>query len=128
METTLNKSVMERATNWMVEMLGVELAEKFAGRYTAIEAGEELTPVDPAFCGSQNFIFPDLEESCGYNGGCSIFNTGLGFSILSCDYELYRVLNGKFNRHGAWVYCYNTSVWYDTADQRIKQMEDICRA
>ena len=129
MNTTTNlNGVMAKAKNWMVEMLGEELAQKFAGCYTAIAAGEVLSPVDPSFCGSENFIFPNLEKSCGYNGGCSIFNSGEGFSVLSCNFELYRVLSAKFDCREAWVYCYNAGVWYDTADQRIKRMEEICHA
>lgn len=128
MEETNLKAVMVKAENWMVDMLGKELAQKYAGRYTAIAAGEVLSPVNPSFCGSENFTFPDLEKSCGYNGGCSIFNSGEGFSILSCDYELYRALSAKFDCREAWVYCYNAGVWYDTADQRIKCMEEICHA
>ena len=128
METTNRNEVMVKAENWMVDMLGKELAQKYAGRYTAIAAGEVLSPVNPSFCGNENFTFPDLEKSCGYNGGCSIFNSGEGFSILSCDYELYRALNAKFDRREAGVYCYNAGVWYDTADHRIKRMEKICHA
>ena len=128
MEKTTLTNVMEKAENWMVDMLGKELAQKFAGRYAAIAVGEELTPVDPSLCGSENFIFPDVKKSCGYNGGCSIFNSGEGFSILSCDFELYEALYSKFDRREAWVYCYNAGVWYDTADHRIKRMEEICHA
>ena len=128
MNTTTNMNVMERATNWIVEMLGPELAQKFEGRYVAIKAGEELTPVDPDYLGSKKFIFPDVEKSCGYNGGCSIFHSGEGFSILSCDFKLYKLLSERFDKREAWVHCYNAGVWFDTADQRIKRMEDICRA
>ena len=41
-KTNMN-DVMVKAENWMVEMLGKELAQKFAGCYTAIAAGEVLS-------------------------------------------------------------------------------------
>ncbi len=118
--------VSKQAYEWMSSMLG-DKVDDFTGLWVDIAAGEVLSPVDPSFCGSENFIFPDLEKSCGYNGGCSIFNSGEGFSVLSCNFELYRALSAKFDCREAWVHCYNAGVWYDTADQRIKHMEVACK-
>ena len=119
--------VMEHVANFMTSTFGNDIVAKFAGKYTIIFAGETLVCVDPVFGNGQVMVFPSIEKSCGANGGGYIFNSGLGFSILSCDKELYRAINGKFDKHDAWVYCYNAGVNYDTPDQRIRRMEAACQ-
>ena len=118
---------MEHVANWMTSTFGNDIVEKFAGKYTVIFAGETLICVDSVFGKGKLMVFPNTEKSCGANGGGYIFNSGLGFSILSCDKEMYQALNGKFNKQEAWVYCYNAGVKYDTPDHRIKRMEAACQ-
>lgn len=118
--------VSDKAYAWMNEMLGSELMAKYAGLWVDLSAGEGLYGVDPMRT-NETMIFPDEKPSCGYNGGAGIFNSGQGFSVLSCSYDLYQLLNKHFEDHGAWVHCYNAGVWFDSGDSRIQKMERLCR-
>ena len=116
---------IEKAEAWLRTMLG-DGVKQFDGKWTAIEAGEELKGVPPMFSAKDTMEFPDAQRSCGYNGGCSIFNSGEGFSVLSCDFDMYLALREHFANHDAWVHAYNAGVWFDTADHRIATMAKAC--
>ena len=116
---------MTEVNNWMESMLGEQM-ERFRGKWTVIFAGEMLKGVSPIIDPDKTMVFPNTKKSCGANGGGYIFNSGEGFSVLSCSRELYTALSKHFSDHGAWVHCYNAGVWFDTADNRIQKMEAMC--
>ena len=120
------EEIQKIAKQWLIAMLGEEVAERFNDKWCAIEAGEVLHKVNP-LCKEETLIWPKEEESCGYNAGCSIFHTGTGISILSCDFNLYYELAHKV-KTGAWVLGYNGGVWYDTEDRRILKMSVLCKS
>ena len=122
----IKQIVMEHVNQWLKEMLGDDM-NKYSGRYAVIFAGETLLCVDPVFTSNTVMVFPDVQKSCGYNGGAYIFNSGKGFSILTCCSDLYNALSPHFDNHDAWVYAYNAGVIYDTSDARIQRMEAACR-
>ena len=101
--------------------------KQFEGKWTVVSAGEVLHGVAPMYAPSDTLTMPDNARSCGYNGGCSIFNSGEGFSVLSCDFDMYLALRGHFDDQDAWVYGYNAGVWFDAEDNRIAKMEKACR-
>lgn len=116
-----------KAEAWLETMISKEELEAFAGRWTVIETGEELRGVPPMYTHQDVMNFPEAPRSCGYNGGCSIFNSGEGFAILTCDFDMYLALREHFEDQDAWVHAYNAGVWFDTKDARIAKMEKACR-
>jgi hypothetical protein len=121
------KDLKEKAYAWLRTMLG-DGVKQFDGKWTVIAAGENLKGVPPMYSATDTMVFPEVPHSCGYNGGCSIFNSGEGFSILSCDFDMYLALAHFFENKDAWVHAYNAGVWFDTADHRISMMEKACRS
>jgi hypothetical protein len=117
---------LKRAEAWLGTMLSKEELKAFEGRWTVFEAGERLTGVEPMFTNEDELIFPNEPHSCGYNGGCSIFNSGEGFSVLSCDFDMYVALEKHFENKSAWIIGYNAGVWFDTIDQRMAKMAKTC--
>lgn len=113
------------ARAWLVTMLSEEIVKRFNGKWTAIKAGEVLHAVDQSLA-RKTLTWPREEESCGHNRGCSVFHTGTGISILSCESDLYYELADKV-KNGAKVLAYNNGVLYDTEDKRILKMSVLCK-
>ena len=69
------------------------------------------------------------KASWGYNGGAWVFNSGEGYSLLTCSEELANELISQVKDKlpsGAWVPCYNVGVWYDTEDGIVAEMAAAC--
>lgn len=69
------------------------------------------------------------KASWGYNGGAWVFNSGEGYSLLTCSEGLATELISQVKDKlpsGAWVPCYNAGVWYDTEDGIVAEMAEAC--
>ena len=119
------EQTFKTAKAWLVTMLGEKTAQRFDNHWCAIKVGEKLNRVNE-LGSNEYFIWPKVEESCGWGGGCGIFHTGTGISILSCDINLYREI-AALVKGGAPVLAYKDTVWYDTSDRRILKMSVLCK-
>jgi hypothetical protein len=69
------------------------------------------------------------KASWGDNGGARVFNSGEGYSLLTCSEELANLIISQVKDKlpsGAWIPCYNAGVWYDTEDGIVVEMAAAC--
>jgi hypothetical protein len=122
MKNLVNKAAYE----WLLEMLPEETVKKFMGRYAVLIEGETLIGMGALDEGSHMSV-PHMKRSCCWNGGCAIYNSGRGFSLLSCDDELFEKLHPHFEEKFSIVLAYNGCVTHDSLSKKVAKMELSCK-
>ena len=121
MKNLVNKAAYE----WLLEMLPEETVKQFLGRYAVLVEGETLIGKGPLDEGSHMSV-PNMERSCCWNGGGGIFNSGRGFSLLTCDRELFEILHPHFENKFSIVLAYNGGVTHDSLSKKVSKMALSC--